>query len=100
MAAQASGEEFDLFPTWVNWTRLLDSALLGGPQSTFLAVAAIKDRVVGVCVGDSRLYYLPFGGEIKILTEESPQIPAWERKGRSLPDPPANQRRRHPSPDV
>ena len=71
LVAQASVEEFGLFPTWVNWTRLLDSALLGGPQSTFVAVAALKDRAVGVCVGDSRLYRLPFGGEIQILTEEA-----------------------------
>ncbi len=71
LAAQASVEDFELFPNWVNWTRLLDSALLGGPQSTFVAVAAIKDRVVGVCAGDSRLYYLPFGGEIQILSEDA-----------------------------
>ena len=71
LLAQASIEEIELFPTWVNWTRLMDSALLGGPQSTFVAVAAIKDRAVGVCVGDSRLYHLPFGGEIQILTEEA-----------------------------
>lgn len=71
LVSQASVDELRLFPAWSTWTRLLDSALLGGAQSTFLAVAAISDRVVGVCAGDSRLYYLPFGGDIKILTEEA-----------------------------
>lgn len=71
LASRVSAEEFQLFQTWVNWTHLMDSALLGGAQSTFLAVAVISDRVVGVCAGDSRLYYLPFEGEIQILTEEA-----------------------------
>jgi len=71
LASQASPEEFGVFPTWVNWTRLMDSALLGGSQSTLLAIAIMHDRVVGVCAGDSRLYHLPFGGEIQILTEEA-----------------------------
>ena len=71
LVSQASVEEFELFPTWANWTRLLDSALIGGPQSTFLAAALVKDRVVGVCAGDSRLYHLQFGGGIQILTEDA-----------------------------
>ena len=71
LASPASAEEFQLFPTWANWIRLMDSALLGGAQSTFLAVAIMQDRVVGACAGDSRLYYLPFDGEIQILTEEA-----------------------------
>ncbi|HJW73265.1 MAG TPA: SpoIIE family protein phosphatase [Geothrix sp.] len=62
---------FQFFQTWNNWTHLLDSALLGGPQSTFLAVAILPDRVVGACAGDSRLYYLPSAGEIQILTEDA-----------------------------
>jgi hypothetical protein len=71
LASQASAEDFQLFPTWANWTRLMDSALVGGSQSTFLAVAIMSDRVVGVCVGDSRVYLLPFDGEVQILTEEA-----------------------------
>ncbi len=71
LASQASPEDFQLFQTWANWTHLMDSALLGGAQSTFLAMAIIHDRVVGVCAGDSRLYHLPMDGEIQILTEEA-----------------------------
>ena len=71
LVSQASPVDFLLFPTWANWTRLMDSALLGGAQSTFLAVGLLHDRVVGVCAGDSRLYYLPLGGEIQILTEDA-----------------------------
>jgi len=71
LVSQATVEDFQLFPTWANWTRLMDSALLGGAQSTFLAVAVMSDRVVGSCAGDSRLYHLPFDGGIRILTEEA-----------------------------
>ena len=65
----ASVDEIERFPTWANWTHQLDAALLGGAQSTFLAVASLKDRIVGVCAGDSRLYHLPMEGEIQILTD-------------------------------
>ena len=68
---QAMLEEVGRFPTWANWTRLLDSSLLGGAQSTFVAVALLNGRIVGVCAGDSRLYHLPLEGEIQILTEEA-----------------------------
>lgn len=71
LMAEASVEAVERFTTWRDWAHLLDSALLGGPQSTFLAVAAFDDRVVGVCAGDSRLYHLPFEGEVQILTEEA-----------------------------
>ena len=73
LITEASDEQMALFSTWENWVRLLDSALLGGPQSTFLAVAALEGRVVGVCAGDSRLYLLPKEGEVCILTEEAPK---------------------------
>ena len=36
---------------------------------TFLAVAVVGDRVVGSCVGDSRLYRLTLDGGIEIVTE-------------------------------
>jgi serine/threonine protein phosphatase PrpC len=69
----ATVEEIERFPTWTNWTHLLDSAILGGPQSTFLAVAFLNNRIVGVCTGDTRLYFLPAEGELQILTEEAPK---------------------------
>jgi hypothetical protein len=71
LAAESSPEEFGRFQTWENWARILDSSLLGGPQSTFLAVAALGESMVGTCVGDSRLYLFPREGEIRILTEEA-----------------------------
>ena len=71
LAAESSPEDLVRFQTWDNWARLLDSSLLGGPQSTFLAVAAIGESVVGTCVGDSRLYLFPREGEIRILTDDA-----------------------------
>jgi len=69
--AEASPEQIERFETWQNITRLLDSSLLGGPQSTFVAIAMLSGRIVGTCVGDSRLYLLPNAGDIQILTEEA-----------------------------
>jgi hypothetical protein len=34
--------------TWASWVKKLDSALLGGSQSTFLAVAVAGNQAVGV----------------------------------------------------
>ena len=59
------------FQTWSDWTRVLDSVLIGSAQSTFLAAAAIGSRIVGACAGDSRLYWLGQDGDIRILTEEA-----------------------------
>ena len=71
LMSEATPEEVERFPTWDGWTRLLDSLLLGGAQSTFVAVALLQGRIVGVCAGDSRLYLLPLEGEIQILTEDA-----------------------------
>ena len=73
LITQASLHDIEQFQTWVNWTHLLDSALLGGAQSTFLAVAMLDGRFLGAGAGDSRLYHLPLGGEIRILNEEAPK---------------------------
>ena len=73
LMSEATGDQVALFSTWENWVRLLDSALLGGPQSTFLAIAVLDERVVGACAGDSRLYLLPGEGEVRILTEDAPK---------------------------
>ena len=63
LMAEATKEEVSQFATWSNWTQLLDSALMGGPQSTFVAVAVVGNRAFGACAGDSRLYRLvPEGG--------------------------------------
>ena len=69
MVGEVGTEQITQFATWSSWARVLDSALLGGPQSTFLAVAVVGNRVVGSCVGDSRLYRLTLDGGIEIVTE-------------------------------
>lgn len=85
LVAEASKDALERFGTWRDWTHLLDSALLGGAQSTFLAIAALGGRIMGVCAGDSRLYYLPAEGEVQILTEESSKFRLGS--GKVIPSP-------------
>lgn len=73
LIGEASPEEVSRFQTWSNWAKLLDSSLLGGPQSTFLAVAVVGNRLVGCCAGDSRLYRWNLDGQVQILTEDAPK---------------------------
>ena len=54
--------------TWDGWARSLDSALMGGPESTLVASAVVGDQVIGVAVGDSRAYVVPFEGSLRLLT--------------------------------
>jgi len=61
--------DLGLFTTWSSWVKLLDSALLGGAESTFLAAAILDGRLVGACVGDSRAYQLSREGELRLLSE-------------------------------
>lgn len=53
--------------TWQAWARSLDSALIGGPESTLVAVAVVGEQVIGVSVGDSRAYVLPVEGSLRQL---------------------------------
>lgn len=71
LIAEAAADQVERFSTWDGWTRLLDSSLIGGAQSTFIAIAVLEGRIVGACAGDSRLYLFPSGGEAQILTEEA-----------------------------
>jgi len=64
----ATTEEISIPITWVSWAKKLDSALLGGCESTFLAVAVLADRLMGVSVGDSCAYLLPFEGGLRFLS--------------------------------
>ena len=66
--SQADQGSIDRFSTWARWVGLLDSALLGGAQSTMVAVAARGRRVVGVAVGDTRAYLIDREGDVQILT--------------------------------
>jgi serine/threonine protein phosphatase PrpC len=54
---------------WAMWVKLLDSSLLGGAQSTFLAVTFAGNDAVGVCVGDSRACLINREGQGRILTD-------------------------------
>lgn len=68
---QANHEEIAAFPTWSKWVKLLDSSLLGGDQSTFIAIAFLEGKIVGTCVGDSRLYHVTKNGGISIPSERA-----------------------------
>lgn len=65
----ATQEEIAIFATWSRWAKLLDSSLLGGDQSTFIAIAVLEGKIVGTCAGDSRLYKVTRDGQINILSE-------------------------------
>ena len=55
--------------TWTKWVKSMDSALTGGPQSTFVGAAVVGDEIIGVSAGDSRAYLIPFGeNTARILT--------------------------------
>ncbi len=58
--------------TWVSWVRQLDSALLGGNESTFLAVAVTGNQAIGVSAGDCQAYLIGAEGGFQFLTT-SPQ---------------------------
>jgi serine/threonine protein phosphatase PrpC len=70
---EATPDQIQSADTWASWVKLLDSSLLGGAQSTFLAVAVVDrdvpNNVTGVCVGDSRAYLITRDGQCRILTE-------------------------------
>jgi serine/threonine protein phosphatase PrpC len=55
--------------SWAKWVKLLDSSLLGGSQTTFVAAAIVSGVVFGVGCGDSRAYWIGPEGECRILTE-------------------------------
>jgi len=69
LLGEATPEQIAEAETWTKWVKLLDSSLLGGAQSTFLAVAIVVSEAVGVCVGDSRLYLINREGQCRIITE-------------------------------
>lgn len=74
LIAEATPEQVAAAATWAGWVKLLDSALLGGGQSTFIAVALITGQMVGACAGDSRVYRFTRDGACLILTESAPKF--------------------------
>lgn len=56
---------------WRGVARRLDSALVGGSQSTLVAVALVGRELLGVAVGDSRAYRVPLEGPTRLLTDDA-----------------------------
>jgi serine/threonine protein phosphatase PrpC len=69
LLSEAPPEQITDAGTWAKWFKLLDSSLLGGAQSTFLAVAIVGSEAVGACAGDSRLYHISREGQCRIVSE-------------------------------
>lgn len=67
----ATSEQILIPETWIKWVKMLDSSILGGFESTFLAVAVINEQLIGVSAGDSRAYLLGTQGGITFLTASS-----------------------------
>jgi serine/threonine protein phosphatase PrpC len=59
--------------TWRRWARSLDSALLGGPEATLVAVSVVGDELIGVCAGDSRAYVVVLEGPLRCLAGAGPK---------------------------
>ena len=55
----------------MRWAKSLDSALVGGPESTLVAAAVIGLEAVITWVGDSRAYLVPLEGQMRLLTEQA-----------------------------
>ena len=91
LVADGGEEALGRFPAWAGWVRSLDSALLGGSESTFVAVAALagpasgEGRLVGAWVGDSRAYVVGRDGRVEILTDSSSRFRLGS--GRAEPKP-------------
>src|SRR4030042_4635367 len=68
---EAKRDDIERLSTWVNWVKLVDSSLLGGNQSRFATVGVLEERVVGTCVGDSRVYLRDRDGQLYIITEKA-----------------------------
>ncbi len=69
LTKQATAEQAMADASWTAWTKLLDSALLGGPEATFACAAVVGTEVCGAVVGDARAYVLTFGGACTIVTD-------------------------------
>jgi serine/threonine protein phosphatase PrpC len=67
--SEAKSEDVSKPETWTKWVRLLDSALQGGTQSTFIAVTLVNGIAIGACAGDSRAYVVDREGTCIPVTE-------------------------------
>ena len=82
---EAERDDIERFSTWIQWVKLLDSSLLGGNQSTFIAIAVLEERYMGTCVGDSRVYWRDRDGKIHIITEDAVKYPLGSGKVEPFP---------------
>ena len=82
---QSTSEQIAQTATWNNWVKLLDSSMLGGNQSTFLAVAFLDGKIIGACAGDSRAYLIDRDGNCRILTEEASKYRLGSGNARAFP---------------
>jgi serine/threonine protein phosphatase PrpC len=69
LIGEATPEQVGAVETWVKWVKVLDSALLGSAQRTFIAVAVVGGEIVGACAGDSRAYLINRDGLCRILSD-------------------------------
>lgn len=67
----ASSEQILMPETWIKWVKMLDSSLLGGNESTFLAAAVLNEQLIGASAGDSRAYLVSSEGGCRFLTASS-----------------------------
>lgn len=71
--------------TWIRWTKSLDSALLGGPETTLLAATVIGNQVAGVVVGDSRSYRVPLDGPTEVVTSKASKARLGSGEAQAVP---------------
>ncbi|MBI5492726.1 MAG: SpoIIE family protein phosphatase, partial [Deltaproteobacteria bacterium] len=67
----ASSEQILTPETWTKWVKMLDSSLLGGYESTFLAATVLNDQLIGASAGDSRAYLVGSEGGYRFITASS-----------------------------
>ncbi len=67
----ATLEALQSFPTWASWIGTIDNNMLGGETCTLTGLAMIDGRVLGVNVGDNRVYRIDLNGNVSILSQGS-----------------------------
>jgi serine/threonine protein phosphatase PrpC len=85
LLTEATTEQLLDHATWNKWVKLLDSSLLGGNQSTFVALAIVNGIAVGSCSGDSRAYLLNRDGDLRILSDGASKFRLGSGRAEALP---------------
>ena len=68
---RATADDYMVFQNWKTWVKFLDANIMGGHQSTFTALAVFENKIVGVNVGDNRVYRYDSDGTVSIITQGS-----------------------------